>query len=153
MDQSILTSSVFPEIELGSDDGLIILVRDRAQEDKLVRVINKDMLNKDILITHLSYDFENNDGRLAYVFEDYPNYRDVGSVEQYYKLYYGDYLNSKGEIDNVLMKVRQVTNLTRKFLNIKSTVMSQERLQWYNTLKFEKAELDAFNLSTRGTST
>ena len=51
------------------------------------------------------------------------------------------------------MKVRQVTNLTRKFLNIKSTVMSQERLQWYNTLKFEKAELDAFNLSTRGTST
>jgi hypothetical protein len=111
------------------------------------------MLNKDILITHLSYDFENNDGRLAYVFEDYPNYRDVGSIEQYYKLYYGDYLNSKGEIDNVLMKVRQVTNLTRKFLNIKSTVMSQERLQWYNTLKFEKAELDAFNLSTRGTST
>lgn len=126
-------------------------MRDRAQDDKLVRVVNLDMEDNVILTTNLTYDFED-DGRLHYVFEDYPNYRDVGSVEQYYKLYYGDYYNSHGEVESLLMKVRQVTNLTRKFLNIKSTQMSSERLKWYNTLKFEKEELDAFNISTRGTA-
>ena len=109
------------------------------------------MENKVLSTTHLTYDFED-DGRLHYVFEDYPNYRDIGAVEQYYKLYYGDYYNSEGQTESVLLKVRQVTNLTRKFLNIKSTKMSKERLKWYNTLKFEKNELDTFNLSTKGTA-
>lgn len=104
-----------------------------------------------ILTTNLTYDFDDG-GRLHYVFEDYPNYRDIGSVEQYYKLYYGDYINSNNEKESLLMKVRQVTNLTRKFLNIKSTQMSKERLRWYNSLKFEKNELDTLNLSTRGTA-
>lgn len=56
----------------------------------------------------LTYDWENNDGRLAYVKTFWPYYHGL-EVKQIHKLYYGDYLNSKNKIDSVLIKVRQTT--------------------------------------------
>lgn len=70
---------------------------------------------------YLTYDWLNNDGRLAYVKTNWPNYNGV-EVNQIHKLYYGDYLNSEGEIENVLMKIRQSTDFGDKILeNIKKT--------------------------------
>ena len=81
---------------------MTILIRDRAQDDKLVKVIEP------LDTIELTYDWENNDGRLAYVRTFWPYYHGV-EVKQLHKLYYGDYLNSKDEIESVLLKVRQTT--------------------------------------------
>lgn len=82
---------------------MTIIVRDRAQEDKVVKVV--EPLNT----VKLTYDWENNDGRLGFVHTNYPNYNGV-EVNQIHKLEYGDYLNSDGEHDNVLLRVRQSTD-------------------------------------------
>ena len=92
----------FPSVEIGSDDGLVILIRDRAQDDKLVKV------RWPLDTVNLTYDWDTNNGRLAFVKTNYPDYHGV-EVNQIHKLYYGDYLNSRGEIDNVLLKIRQST--------------------------------------------
>ena len=88
---------------------MTILIRDRAQEDKVVKVIEPlDTVN-------LTFDWENNEGRLAFVKTHWPNYNGV-EIDQIHKLYYEDYLNSQGKIDNVLMKVRQSTNFGKEIL-------------------------------------
>ena len=88
---------------------MTILIRDRAQEDKVVKVIEPlDTVN-------LTFDWENNEGRLAFVKTHWPNYNGV-EIDQIHKLYYEDYLNSQGKIDNVLMKVRQSTNFGKEVL-------------------------------------
>ena len=88
---------------------MTILIRDRAQEDKVVKVIEPlDTVN-------LTFEWENNEGRLAFVKTHWPNYNGV-EIDQIHKLYYEDYLNSQGKIDNVLMKVRQSTNFGKEVL-------------------------------------
>ena len=50
---------------------MTILIRDRAQEDKVVKVIEPlDTVN-------LTFDWENNEGRLAFVKTHWPNYNGV----------------------------------------------------------------------------
>ena len=92
---------------------MTILIRDRAQEDKVVKVIEPlDTVN-------LTFDWENNDGRLAFVKTHWPNYNGI-EINQIHKLYYDDYLNSKENIDNVLIKVKQSTNFGKEVLeNVK----------------------------------
>lgn len=75
---------------------------------------------------NLTYDWDNNDGRLAFVKTHWPNYNGV-EVNQIHKLYYGDYLNSHGDIESVLLKVRQATDFGDKVLeNIKLTRTCKE---------------------------
>ena len=88
---------------------MTIIVRDRAQEDKVVKVI--EPLNT----INLTYDFENNDGRLAFVKNHWDNYNGV-EINQTHNLYYGDYLNSLGETENVLQKVQQTTEVGKRIL-------------------------------------
>lgn len=64
---------------------------------------------------NLTYDFANNEGRLAFVKTDWPDYNGA-SISQIHKLYYGDYLNSAGETESVLLKVRQSTDIEKKLL-------------------------------------
>ena len=91
------------------DDGKTIIVRDRAQEDKVIKVIEPtDTVN-------LTYDFENNDGRLSLVETNWPNY-DGFEVDQVHELQYGDYLNSNDEIENVLLSINQTTTFKDNLL-------------------------------------
>ena len=101
--------SRFPTIELGSDDGKTIIIRDRAQEDKVVRIIEPTDTVK------LTYDFDNNDGRLSVVETNWPNY-DGYEVIQTHELQYGDYTNSNDEIENVLQSVNQKTTIKDNLL-------------------------------------
>lgn len=98
----------FDDIEIGdpsnSSDGMTIIVRDRAQDDKVVKVIEP------LSTVNLLYD-ENNDGRLSVVETHIPDYYNGESAVQIHELYYEDYLNSNNEIENVLQKVKQTTNV------------------------------------------
>lgn len=91
----------FPVVSIGEDDGLTILIRDRAQEDKVVRVI--EPLDE----VTLTYN-PNNEGRLAKVETYWPNYEGY-EVTQNHELGYGEYTNSDDETDNVLLQVNQTT--------------------------------------------
>ena len=101
----------FPEIEVGTDDGLTILVRDRALEDKLVRVIEP------LDTVDLTYNQVNGeeDLRLEFVKTNWPD-RNGLEMNQINKLYYGDYLNSENEVTTVLQKIRQATSYDTKDL-------------------------------------
>lgn len=103
----------FPSVEIGSDDGMTVLIRDRAQEDKLVKVI--EPLDTVELTYFWDTDDEEQRGRLVYVKTHWPYYNGV-EVKQLHRLYYGDYVNSKGETESVLMKVRQSTDIGKKIL-------------------------------------
>ena len=124
----------FPSIEIGSDDGLTILIRDRAQEDKVVKVLEP------LDVVNLTYDWISNDGRLAYVKTHWPNYNGV-EINQIHKLYYGDYLNSKGEIDNVLMKIRQSTNFGKEILENVEKIRKCKQCPVYDELDKEIEDL------------
>ena len=113
---------------------MTIIVRDRAQEDKVVKVI--EPLNT----VSLTYDFENNDGRLAFVKNNWPNYNGV-EVNQIHKLYYGDYLNSLGETENVLQKVRQSTDIGEKVLEETQVIRTCKQCPVYDELDEELKEL------------
>jgi hypothetical protein len=94
---------------------MTIIIRDRAQDDKVVKIIEP------LDTVHLTYDFENNDGRLALVETNWPNYNGA-EIEQKHELFYGDYLNSLGETENVLQKVKQTTDVGDLVLeNVKVT--------------------------------
>lgn len=82
---------------------MTVLIRDRAQDDKLVKVIEP------LDTVELTYDWAKEDGRLVYVRTFWPYYRGA-EIKQIHKLYYGDYLNSRDETERVLMKVRQTTD-------------------------------------------
>ena len=105
----ILTFNAFPEIAIGDDDGITIIVRDRANEDKVVKVIEP------LDVVHLTYNPEN-ENRLAFTKTIYPDYDGV-EVSQIVKLGYQDYLNSYNEIDNVVTTVEQRTFVTKKNLD------------------------------------
>ena len=102
MDWLIQTCNAFPSYEIGDDDGTTIIVRDRANEDKVVKVIEP------LDTVHLTYNPEN-DNRLAFVKTEWPENEDGLQVSQIIKLGYQDYLNSNGEIDNVVVTVEQAT--------------------------------------------
>lgn len=57
-----------------------------------------------------------NDNRLAFAKTVYPDYNGV-EVSQIIKLGYEDYLNSKNEIDNVVVTVEQRTFVKKKILD------------------------------------
>ena len=101
----------FPSIEIGEDDGITILVRDRARNDKLVKVLEPlDTVN-------LSYDKVNGEEeeRLVTVDTKYDNYHGI-KIAQKHELYYGDYLNSEDETLTVLQKIKQSTVVDGKIL-------------------------------------
>lgn len=89
---------------------MTILIRDRAQDDKLVKVI--EPLNTVELTYNWTTDDEDNYGRLLYVRTYWPYYNGL-EVKQLHKLYYGDYLNSNDETESVLLKIRQTTEFKK----------------------------------------
>ena len=93
----------FPKVQVGEDDGLTTLIRDRAQEDKLVKVLEP------MDTVELTYDWLMNEGRLSFVKTHWPNFDNI-EVTQLHKLIYGDYLNSNGETESVLHQIRQATS-------------------------------------------
>lgn len=94
----------FLELEIGNDDGVTVIVRDRANDDKVVQIKEpSDTVT-------LTYNPEN-ENRLAFTKTIYPNYNgeDV-EVSQIVKLGYDNYTNSQGETSNVVTTVEQRTN-------------------------------------------
>lgn len=117
---------------------MTIIVRDRAQDDKVVKVIEpNDTVN-------LIYDFENNDGRLAFVKTSWPDFHGV-EINQIHKLYYGDYLNSLGETENVLQKVRQSTEIGNKVIENTKVVRACSQCPIYDELDDELKEITLQN--------
>lgn len=113
---------------------MTIIVRDRAQEDKVVKVI--EPLNT----VDLTYDFENNDGRLAFVKNHWPDYSGT-EISQIHKLYYGDYINSLGETENVLQKVRQSTDVKDTMIENIKVVRACTQCPVYDTLEDELEQM------------
>ena len=101
MDWLTQTCNAFPSFEIGDDDGITIIVRDRANEDKVVKVIEP------LDTVHLTYN-PDNDNRLAFVKTVWPEYEGL-EISQIIKLGYQDYLNSNDEVDNVVVTVEQRT--------------------------------------------
>ncbi len=118
---------------------MTILVRDRAQEDKVVKVIEP------LDTVFLTYDF-NDDGRLKYIRTEWPNYNSVGAVSQLHKLYYGDYLTSQNTIESVLQKVRQITKITKTYMDgVKVAKLSAENEQIYKAVYKQLQDMDTIN--------
>ena len=124
---------------------MTIIIRDRAQDDKVVKIIEP------LDTVQLTYDFATNDGRLAFVKTHWPNYNGV-EVNQLHKLYYGDYLNSLGETENVLQKVRQSTDFGEKVLEDVKTVRTCKQCPVFDELD-EELEQMALQNSTGGSTT
>ena len=136
----IQTLCGFPSIEVGDDDGLTIIVRDRAQEDKVVKVIEP------LDTVYLTFDWSD-EGRLHYIRTEWENYRSVGAVSQLHKLYYEPYLTSYGEIESVLTKVRQITKITKTYMDgVKVAKLSAENEQIYKSIYQELTEMDSINI-------
>jgi hypothetical protein len=125
---------------------MTIIVRDRAQEDKVVKVIEP------CNTVSLTYDFENNEGRLAFVKNNWPNYNGA-EVNQIHKLYYGDYVNSLGETENVLQKVRQSTDIGEKVLEDVKVIRTCKQCPVYDELEDELEEMALQKPDTEGGST
>lgn len=94
---------------------------------------------------NLTYDFEGNEGRLAFVKTNWPNYNGT-EVNQIHKLYYGDYLNSLGETENVLQKVRQSTDIGDEILEEVKVVRTCKQCPVYDTLDEQLMEMSAKNI-------
>ena len=124
---------------------MTIIVRDRAQEDKVVKIVQP--LNT----VSLAYDFENNDGRLAFVKSNWPDYNGA-EVNQIHKLYYGDYTNSLGETENVLQKVRQSTDIGDVNLDNVKIVRTCNQCPVYDQLDAELNEIGLQNPNEGGTT-
>ena len=130
----IQTFNAFPEVEIGGDDGVTIIIRDRAQDDKVVRII--EPLNT----VDLTYN-PANDNRLAFTETIYPDYGGV-EISQITKLSYSDYLNSKNNIENVVTGVEQRTWVKKKNnKNINIIVEDDEANEKYTKLLNELEEL------------
>ena len=139
MEWLTLISWGFPSLRVGSDDGLTIIVRDRAQEDKVVKVIEP------LDTVYLTYDFED-EGRLQYIRTVWDNYESIGSVSQLHKLFYEPYLNSDNEIESVLGKVRQITKITKVYMDgVTVTRLSAENEKIYEAIYSELTNLDTIN--------
>jgi hypothetical protein len=111
----------FPALEVGTDDGVTILIRDRAQEDKVVKVLAP------LDTVDLTFDWadEDNPGRLLFVKDHWPDYEGE-AVTQINKLYYGPYTNSNGQEESVLKKIQQVTNIDGNTKNPTYNDISEE---------------------------
>ncbi len=139
MDLQTPTSWGFLSIEVGGDDGLTIIIRDRAQEDKVVKVIEP------LDTVYLTFDWEDQ-GRLHYIRTEWENYQSVGAITQLHKLYYEDYLTSYGDIESVLTKVRQITKVTKTYMDgVKITKLSAENELIFNTIYKELGDMDKIN--------
>ena len=139
MDLRTPTSWGFLSIEVGGDDGLTIIIRDRAQEDKVVKVIEP------LDTVYLTFDWEDQ-GRLHYIRTEWENYQSVGAITQLHKLYYEDYLTSYGDIESVLTKVRQITKVTKTYMDgVKITKLSAENELIFNTIYKELGDMDKIN--------
>ena len=94
---------------------------------------------------NLTFDW-NDGGRLHYIRTEWDNYRSVGAVSQLHKLYYEDYLTSYGEIESVLTKVRQITKITKTYMEgVKITRLSAENEQIYKDIYQEIQDLNKIN--------
>ena len=109
IDSSNFDVELVVAVAIGDDDGITIIVRDRAQEDKVVEV--REPLDTVSLIYN-----PDNDNRLAFAKTVYPDYGGA-EVSQIIKLGYEDYLNSKNNIDNVVVTVEQRTYVKKKNLD------------------------------------
>ena len=95
---------------------------------------------------YLTFDWENDQGRLHYIQTEWENYNSVGAVSQLHKLYYEDYLTSYDEIESVLTKVRQITKITKKYMDgIIYSQMSAEREQLYKSIFKEVETMNEIN--------
>ncbi len=94
---------------------------------------------------YLTFDWSDQ-GRLHYIRTEWENYRSVGAVSQLHKLYYGDYYTSYGETESVLMKVRQITKVTKQYMDgVKVTKLSAENEKIYTTIYKELSDMDKIN--------
>lgn len=94
---------------------------------------------------YLTFDWSDQ-GRLHYIRTEWENYRSVGAVTQLHKLYYEDYLTSYGEIESVLTKVRQITKVTKQYMDgVKITKLSAENEQIYKTIYKELSDMNKIN--------
>lgn len=109
---------------------MTILIRDRAQDDKVVKVIEP----LDTVL--LTYNFEDEDRRLGFVKTHWPNYNGV-EVNQMHKLFYGDYVTSEDETIRVLKKVQQSTELGDKVLENVKVIRTCKQCQVYDELEDE----------------
>lgn len=116
------------------------MIRDRAQQDKIVKVIEP------LDTVHLTFDWENDEGRLHYVKTIWPSYQSVGEVTQLHKLEYGDYLNSDDELDSVLLKVRQITKVTKQYMDgVSIAKLSAENEIIFKTIYNEIDKMNTIN--------
>ena len=94
----------FLELEIGDDDGITVIVRDRANEDKVVQI--REPLDTVTLVYN-----PDNENRLAFTKAVYPNYNEEDvEISQIVKLSYSDYVDSKGNTSNVVTSIEQRTN-------------------------------------------
>ena len=89
---------------------------------------------------------------MAFVKTHWPNYNGV-EIDQIHKLYYGDYLNSEGEIDNVLMKVRQSTTFSKEALENVEQLRTCKQCPGFDTLAKEIEDMLASQNPTGGGNT
>ena len=121
---------------------MTILVRDRAQDDKLVKVLEP------LDTVELTYKWDTDDedmlGRLIFVKTNYPDYNGV-EVTQIHKLYYGPYLDQYGNIQSVLQKIRQSTNFGKSVLENVKKIRTCKQCPVFDDLDKEIAELNENN--------
>ena len=123
---------------------MTILVRDRAQDDKLVKVI--EPLDTVELTYNWNSTDDNMNGRLAFVKTHYPNYNGV-EVTQIHKLSYGPYLNKNDKIESVLQKVQQSTEFGKQLLDGITKVRTCKQCPVFKDLE---DELNNMNNNTGG---
>ena len=109
-------------------------MRDRAKNDKVVEV------REPLDTVSLVYNPEN-DNKLAFVKTVYPDYNGL-EMSQIIKLGYEDYLNSKGEINNVVTTVEQRTFVKNQNLdNVNISYPDGGQEAKYMKLEVEMEEL------------
>lgn len=118
---------------------MTILIRDRAQDDKVVRIIEP------LDTVDLNYKWDENDedmdGRLVFVKTNYPNYNGV-EVSQIHKLYYGPYLNQYGNVESVLQKIQQSTEFGKEVLENVKQIRTCKQCPVFEDLDKEIAQLN-----------
>lgn len=130
----------FQESELDADDGMTLLIRDRAQEDKIVRIEEpRDTVT-------LTYFWDTDDeamyGRLWYVTTHWDYYQGH-EVTQMHKLYYDDYRTSTGDIESVLKKIGQATEVGATITE--DPYIYKEKLPIFTDILAEKVEVESRN--------
>lgn len=90
---------------------------------------------------NLSYDFENLEGRLAYVRTNYPNYYGM-EITQINKLNYGNYVTSDDKVESVLVSVEQRTSQGDKILDNVDVVRKCKQCPIYDKLEADIAALN-----------